>query len=267
MFSISRHNIQKYPNSYFGELLENGVPEDPIFIDRNPQFFNFIIEFMRNDDWLMPFSFGHKKRLLADIEYYRLPPPEVNNYGILTGSVINAVELKFVSNFDKNGLFYYLGTDKNINAEHNPNHIYKYINITCGPVVSTSFDVKMLVTRKEQVWQVQTKKGWFQIILNHMRLCLHKYTIRQRNDYDGWAMRNWTLYGMDEEDQWVTIKVHENDDSIKDQRSSLASWDINYDQYFKGFKIYQHGPHSGNSEEYFNLSNIEFYGNLLELEE
>jgi len=99
-----------------------------------------------------------------------------------------------------------------------------------------------------------------------LRLNINKYTIRQRSDYDGWAMRNWTLFGMDEEDKWVTIKVHENDESLKNQRSSLASWDIEYDQYFKGIKILQHGPHSGASEDYFNLSNIEFYGTLLELE-
>jgi len=126
---------------------------------------------------------------------------------------------------------------------------------------------KVIGVDEKQVWQISNGlNAWFSIDLKEgLSFLPTRYSIRHRSDFNETALRYWTLFGKKNR-EWVIIKTHSNDTSIKSVALSTFTWELECDDYYTGFKILQFG-HSSETGNYnhFNLSNIEFYGFLIGL--
>lgn len=85
LFVTTRTTLSKFPDSFFGTLLSGRyqVPKDPdgsVFIDRAPDMFPYVLEFLRDGTVSVEQPtevFLHKLR--RDFEFYGLPVPQLNS--------------------------------------------------------------------------------------------------------------------------------------------------------------------------------------------
>lgn len=161
------------------------------------------------------------------------------------------ITLTFQSNWDTNGLFSYLSKNQQ-----------DFLKVKVLSSLTGNMDVRNIISRNEQVWQTNGINNWFIIDISQVgSLSPNYYTIRHRNDHDTTALRTWQLSASRDNHSWTILKKHENDESIKSQQLSIASWPIPIPNnlFYNYFKVTMTGKSSGNMD-HFNLSNIEFYG-------
>ena len=75
------------------------------------------------------------------------------------------------------------------------------------------------------------------------------------------APRNWELQGSTDDDSWVTLRKHNNDDSLKSRKYAVAEWSVEPSGPYRYFRIRQHGESSA-SNNHLNCAGIELYGAL-----
>jgi hypothetical protein len=78
-FETSKSNLLRFPNSYFTGLLSETAKWKPdndgsYFIDRSPEGFPAVLEYLRgNDDFLEAVSKKVKPLVLSHLDYFALP--------------------------------------------------------------------------------------------------------------------------------------------------------------------------------------------------
>lgn len=77
LFTCSKGNLLKYENTYFYGMLSSGKwqPDEDgtYFIDRNPKYFPYILDFFRTDDISVEeLSELEIKKLLDEVDYYQI---------------------------------------------------------------------------------------------------------------------------------------------------------------------------------------------------
>lgn len=171
------------------------------------------------------------------------------------------VNFEHRSDFDRNGVFYALGTNFGKEKYKNPGENKKVIITTSGMYEGNSYD---FIGRKETNTYTQghnDKASYFCVrFINHGLKPTH-YSLRHINNNSLHALRDWMFEGSINAVQWICLKKHINDKSLK-KPSSTKTWKLDKTtKYFSYFRIKMNGK---NSDGLWNLhcSGFEIYGDL-----
>lgn len=179
------------------------------------------------------------------------------------------ITLKHQTDFDENGLIYFIGSNGRTAEWVNP---YQY-----GLVTITSSEGKQLpygklddILSREAVsvncHTRDNKKSWFAIDLG-VFIVPTAYTLRHARGYGRSALRNWLLQGSKDGVNWTTLTTHSDDKSLSEP-GSTATWPI-FDtadtdgQGYRHIRIQQNGRNASGQTHYLSLSGFEIYGRVV----
>jgi len=81
LFALSKSSLLKHPNTYFHAVISSNNHQkirDAYFIDRNPQNFSIIANFINSDDGILDLTYLTKRDqelLQSDFDFFGLPSP------------------------------------------------------------------------------------------------------------------------------------------------------------------------------------------------
>lgn len=175
---------------------------------------------------------------------------------------------KHQSDFDENGLIYFIGSNGRTTEWVNPGQY--------GLVTVTSSDGKQLpygkledILSRDSVsvncHTKDNKKAWFSIDLG-VYIVPTAYTLRHARGYGRSALRHWLLQASKDSVNWVTLVTHTDDRSLSEP-GSTCTWPIDCaadeTQGFRHIRIQQNGRNASNQTHYLSLSGFEIYGRVI----
>jgi len=178
------------------------------------------------------------------------------------------IELKYSSDWDDNGLFYWIGSRGKTQSWNNPQSSGE-ISITTSQFGGMSGSVDNLVGRTATACWIpssnyQTNGSWFQVDLRKWEIQPTYYTIRDSQSGGGYQLRNWVLEASNDGSSWKTIREHINDSSILSQGMS-GRWSIDCDESYRHLRVRVTGHDAGGSYYFLFCSGIELYGYVSEI--
>lgn len=192
------------------------------------------------------------------------------------GAVYRGYQLEYEFDFDENGALYWIGSKGKTETFQNPHNTGA---VTAAMSTVYKGEVSNVVARSIELAPNYTNNApnsFFAVDFGPNRLLLaDKYTIRHGASGKGNAMRHWKLQakmsGGEDEDDWITLREHNNDESIADVANASASWDIvvpsdisdSNSIGFRQFRIVQTGNNTKGNNCFF-CCGLEFYGVLFE---
>ena len=163
----------------------------------------------------------------------------------------------YSSDFDANGLLYWLGTDGGRSAWRNP--------MDAGRVTVTASSQhqgtpNMVVGREAQMcYTGNDANAWFAVDLGEGRAIQPThYSLRHWN-IAAHALRHWVLEASSDGAAWTALRTHANDTSLAAQAGSTASWPLAADRAYRHFRVRQTGK-CGAGYDQLMLSGFEIYG-------
>jgi len=247
--------------SMFGGNFTIAADEDgEIFIDRSPQHFGVILNYLRTG--LFP-----PRNMYNPFDYTTLQA-EVEYYGISSLSSLFHKTKTFVYqyDFDNNGLLYWIGTSKGSKPYTNP--APTLITVTRSSIGDNNLNFASLpeiaAGRESKSCYTHNIIGsWYCFNLQPFNICPNYYTLRHWCN-QSYALRNWIFQGSTDGAQWEDLVVHVNDTRLSEDGGSTASWMVpDKGKWFSHFMILQTGPNSSGNN-YLMLSVFEVYGILEE---
>lgn len=175
---------------------------------------------------------------------------------------------KHQSDFDENGLIYFIGSNGRTTEWVNPGQY--------GLVTVTSSDGKQLpygkledILSRDSVsvncHTKDNKKAWFAVDLG-VYIIPTAYTLRHARGYGRSALRHWLLQASKDSLNWVTLVTHSDDRSLSEP-GSTCTWPIDCPadetQGFRHIRIQQNGRNASNQTHYLSLSGFEIYGRVI----
>jgi len=173
-------------------------------------------------------------------------------------------QFNYVSDFDENGLLYWIGTSGKTKEYSNPAFDGKVEVSRSSNDPSGKDDVRHAAGRDTRRCLTNNRPGqWFMFDLKDYSIAPSYYSI-QNWETGSHTLRNWELQASNDTQHWQTIKAHENDTSLKERKGATASWPIEpVDNAFRYFRIYQTGKNSSGNH-YLMLSGFEVYGTVFD---
>eukprot|EP01083_Nonionella_stella_P149803 476290_1 len=174
--------------------------------------------------------------------------------------------LKYQSNLDDHGLFYALGTNSHKNKYSNPEKEGK-LSIVVSKDLEKQKHCLVDRSRTNFVIQGQSKNDppFFYINIGEYGLKPTRYTLRS-SDKDNGYLTNWLLLASNDGVEWVTLKEHVNDTTLKKEGPfDAAKWDINAKDdgtYYSYFKVLMNGTNNDGHWK-FGCCGFELYGHLI----
>jgi len=176
----------------------------------------------------------------------------------------SAVELRFDSAFDTNGVLYHIGTEGGTTPYVNPHDAGRVVATasTFGPFGSRASRFVQHRHPEGGVYNITSNQpnSWMAVDLGERHsLVLTHYCLRSTRSPH--KPRTWTLQGSNDGNEWTVLKSHTNDSSLAEQSNSEAAWPVEAAGAYRHFRIRQTG---WNSHHHHNLacSGIEIYGML-----
>lgn len=183
---------------------------------------------------------------------------------------ILAHKLQFEYEFDENGLFYHIGTEGHTKPYQNPHNSGQVVAALSNIGGFLSSHPHKFVGRHPDGFNFTNDQegSWMGVDIGpKRRLIPNHYCLM--TDQCPRKLRTWELQAMvgGENGEWITLRKHENDDSLTEEPHSVAHWPLQLkdETPFRYFRIVQTGPNSTNS---FQLAcgGIELYGSYIELQ-
>ena len=174
------------------------------------------------------------------------------------------IEFAHQSDFDNNGLMYWIGT--------NGRTVSDWVNpAQYGLVVVTSSDGRTLpygklediLSRDANALNCHTnddRRAWFAIDLG-LWLQPTAYTLRHARGYGRSAVRSWQLQGSRDGVSWVVIREHAGDERLGEP-GTTATWSLDTSAEFRHIRIQQMGKNASAQTHYLSLSGFEMYGRV-----
>lgn len=176
----------------------------------------------------------------------------------------NVIELKHTSDFDTNGLFYYLGTQQKKKAHDNP-MILRLCSVETSSISNFSSKVFSLVDKDPCNFYTQENDPnpsiTISIAESGFTFLPTYYCLRNGTGFSESALRNWKFEGSNDKKIWYLIKQHFDDKKIEPKKSSVAGWKVDALEYYLYFKISITGP-DAEGEKNLSIGGIEMYGML-----
>lgn len=169
-----------------------------------------------------------------------------------------SITFEHKSDFDNNGLLYYLSTNRGTSEWKNP-------SLTGSIKVSSSSIEKgklhnIVDINPNECWTMQIPSSWFALDLRQGKLVLMSYTLRHGGSTKMDCLRNWTLQASEDGQGWIDIIRHTNDTSLNAEFATHTWKAINPKLIaYRHFRVLQTGHNSGNNN-FLCLSGIELYG-------
>ena len=185
-----------------------------------------------------------------------------------------ALKFTFSSPFDKNGILWYIGTDKNTKSNWtNPgrNEGGNKVKVESSTLYSRSgAHVSDFISRSIKHYSATNNRpnSWVTFDLKKYKIKPNYYCVQHDDERGSYYLRNWELQGWDNKNnKWQCLSKHTNDQSLK-QSSEKASWpiklNIENNKYYSKFRMYSTGQTSS-GDNYVVFSGIELYGLALEM--
>lgn len=171
------------------------------------------------------------------------------------------ISLKYQSDFDKNGFFYFISTKERKQDWKNP---LDDRLITVTPSSSKFGKINSIFEMRNVEFYTDDIKGSFVIINiegSGFKLCPNAYTIKHGYNFGSFMLKNWNLEGSMDGTTWKLIKEHKEDMSLASKGYSTYTWPIDETDSFLYFRIVTTGVNQ-NGSNHLMLGGIEFYGTL-----
>ncbi|KAH3743188.1 K+ channel tetramerization subfamily protein [Pelomyxa schiedti] len=177
------------------------------FIDRDGDLFCFILEYLRNKKIALPEDPAIRAKILEEADFYCLP-----DLGRLSMIGSTGTELRYTSDFDENGLLYWIGTKGKTGTWHNPHGLGEVeVTRSSGDGADCCGLVPNFVGRTPAHLHTQnnsrTPGEWFMVDFKEHCFCYPThYTIRAYGpNGDGSHPRNWQLQASTDGRAWMIL--------------------------------------------------------------
>jgi hypothetical protein len=194
----------------------------------------------------------------APVELFSLLCKQISNYGV--GFTYSGKD------YDDNGVLYWLGTNKGMDAYLNPAK-RGLVHLNCEVNKARDDydvdDITEFVSRRVGCYQVPSAYP------NDVRLIVDLSPAEIFVSVDAYTlaayprmMRNWELLGSNDKVNWVVLKKHVDDETINLLRQS-ATWTVTENRgKYQYFCIKRTGPVSVRQYEWTAASGFELYGTV-----
>jgi len=179
-------------------------------------------------------------------------------------------KFNYESDFDKNGLIYWIGTN-GLQAEEWTNPL------TCNLIDINTIDGKSLTTGKledilnhDTVANCHTNDDSFSWIVIDLGVFIIPtyYSLRHSKGFNQSAPRSWSFMMSKNGDDWEVLVEHKNDKKLNEP-GSVASWPIQMTDTLKEeedgwrfVRLQQNGKNSSDEHYHFSISGFEIYGTV-----
>lgn len=187
----------------------------------------------------------------------------------------DVITFEHESDFDENGIIYWLGTNAKSTADWVNPARHNIILISSSEGRSLPYGhLEDVISRDSSPVNCHTndnKSAWFTIDLG-VYVIPTAYTFRHARGYGRSAIRNWLFQASKDATIWTTLKTHENDESLQDP-GSTATWKITPEEIgdevegWHYFRIQQNGANASGQTYYLSLSGFEIYGKVVDVVE
>lgn len=104
--------------------------------------------------------------------------------------------------------------------------------------------------------------NWFTIDFKDIRIKPTQYTMMHDWFNSDYALRSWLFQGSNDNENWITLKRHENDHSLN-RGGATKTWNIdNCNEYYRYFKIQMTGKNHNDNCWHLMCHAFELYGTL-----
>lgn len=195
-----------------------------------------------------------KQIRLVDLKAYLgtdTPEPPPSNQAILT----------YQSNGDTNGIFYYIGSNKLLEAFTNP-AVNGRIVMSASSNLNSETSPLYLTNRAVQLGHTLQGIGqFFKVDLGvNSSLLINHYTLKAQSDYNGNYPRNWKLQACNDDITWMDIDTQANNTDLN--LGTFVSIPIaGQTTAYRYWRLLLTGSDSAGAQ-YLVLDEWEFYGNL-----
>ncbi|KAL0267404.1 UNVERIFIED_CONTAM: hypothetical protein PYX00_009683 [Menopon gallinae] len=178
------------------------------------------------------------------------------------------IHFKHQSDFDDNGVIYWIGTNGKTSAEWVNPAQYGLVMVTSSDGRNLPYGkLEDILSRETSALNCHTnddRKAWFAIDLG-LWLIPNCYTIRHARGYGRSALRNWLFQVSKDGINWTTLYTHTDDTSLNEP-GSTASWPLEphteETQGWRHVRLQQTGKNASGQTHYLSLSGFEIYGTV-----
>ena len=212
------------------------------------------------------------RRSYRYFRFFLTGPTSANDFSIALGGIefyghlfekLKGTHLTYVSDFDENGVLYYLGSRAKTSTWVNPAAL-DVVGISSSELRYDSSDITTITGRDNaNCVTVDMPDAWIKLDLGDNRLQPTHYTLRHFTDSNSDALRSWRLEASSNGSDWTTLLNHQKDGNLPEKGGSYT-WSLpSVTKTFRLFRVICTGPNS--SENYtLSCSGIELYGTLFE---
>ena len=174
------------------------------------------------------------------------------------------------SDFDENGLLYWIGTNAKTAAEWVNPAQYGLVVVTSSEGRNLPYGrLEDILSREPGALNCHTnddRRAWFAIDLG-VWIRPTAYTLRHARGYGRSALRSWQLQGSRDGVTWTVLTDHSGDERLGEP-GSTATWQIpppladQQDGGWRHIRIQQMGKNASAQTHYLSLSGFEIYGTV-----
>lgn len=116
------------------------------------------------------------------------------------------IEFRYHSDFDQNGILYYIGTNGNTESFDNPS-LSGRVKMTSSSIEKGQPSFITDYREPRECWTRDVPASWFQLDLGPTRKLVPKfYTLRHGGNYKADSLRNWDFQGSMDGKSWVNLR-------------------------------------------------------------
>lgn len=179
-------------------------------------------------------------------------------------NVKNCTLFNYSSDFDENGIIYFIGSCGKTKPWINPGlRSMKIVSVKSCELVRDSEPAFSWIGRGTVRCATRNlMNSWFSVDFIKKFIRPTHYSLRHYSSWDTEALRFWVFEGSNDENSWTIISQHQSDTSLK-KRGATHTWKVNCSNAFRIFRIRLTGYNSNN---HFHLccSGFEIYGEVLD---
>ena len=171
----------------------------------------------------------------------------------------------YSSDFDKNGIMYWLGTKCGEDKYINP-HTRGNVTVSHSANCEVGKTPDLIAFDPCTCNLVSSANTTITIKLHDYSVLPTKYTLRHTMSRDSECLRNWRFQGSINGTTFVDLSVHQNDTSLN-VKGATKTWSLDPVKacdYYQYFRILQDGNNSSNNT-YLSLAGLELYGYVMKL--
>lgn len=173
--------------------------------------------------------------------------------------------LEYQSDFDDHGVLHYLGTQGGTREYQNPHQTGAVMTDVSSKLRSYAAHrfVQHEPDGESNGTHSDPNASWMKVMLGSgARLEPDHYCLRHGGAAGDNVLRNWELQGSNDGSEWVTLRKHEDDDSLLLTGFSTASWPVEARGAFAQFRVFQTDENSDGNHS-LACAGIELWGALV----